>query len=47
MHTLLLEPQQIGEAAGVIRRGALLVFPTETVYGLGASAWDVEACRAI
>ncbi|NBB91314.1 MAG: threonylcarbamoyl-AMP synthase [Spirochaetes bacterium] len=47
MHTLFLGPQQIGEAAGIIRRGGLLVFPTETVYGLGASAWDAEACRAI
>ncbi|NBF41204.1 MAG: threonylcarbamoyl-AMP synthase [Spirochaetes bacterium] len=47
MQTLFLGPKQIGEAAGVIRRGGLLVFPTETVYGLGASAWDAEACRAI
>jgi L-threonylcarbamoyladenylate synthase len=47
MRTLLLEPHQIGEAAAVIRRGGLLVFPTETVYGLGASAWDNAACRRI
>jgi L-threonylcarbamoyladenylate synthase len=47
MRTLLLEPHQIGEAAAVIRRGGLLVFPTETVYGLGASAWDDAACRRI
>lgn len=47
MDTLLLEPAQIGEAAAVIRRGGLLVFPTETVYGLGASAWDAGACRRV
>jgi L-threonylcarbamoyladenylate synthase len=47
METVLLESQQIGEAAGVLRGGGLLVFPTETVYGLGASAWDASACRGI
>ena len=47
MKTLLLDSTQIGEAAAVIRRGGLLVFPTETVYGLGASAWDGEACTRI
>ena len=28
----------IREAAQVIRRGGLVAFPTETVYGLGANA---------
>src|SRR5581483_6863815 len=30
----------IAEAAAVIRRGGLVAFPTETVYGLGANARD-------
>jgi len=35
------------EAAGVIRSGGLVAFPTETVYGLGANALDGEAVRGI
>lgn len=34
-------------AAGVIRRGGTVVFPTETVYGLGASALDAKAAERI
>ncbi len=34
-------------AAEAIRRGGLVVFPTETVYGLGADATDPEAVAAI
>ena len=26
------------KAAGILRRGGLVVFPTETVYGLGGNA---------
>lgn len=37
----------IVEAADFLRRGALVVFPTETVYGLGACASNVEAVRAV
>ncbi len=33
----------IRKAAGVIRSGGLVAFPTETVYGLGANALDGEA----
>jgi L-threonylcarbamoyladenylate synthase len=34
-------------AAGVIRAGGLVAFPTETVYGLGANALDEDAARKI
>lgn len=47
--TLILEADERGlRAAGeIIRRGGLVVFPTETVYGLGANALDAEACARI
>lgn len=35
------------EAAGIIRRGGLVAFPTETVYGLGANALDEKASAKI
>jgi L-threonylcarbamoyladenylate synthase len=34
-------------AAAIIRRGGLVAFPTETVYGLGANALDAEAVAKI
>ncbi len=37
----------IRQAAGVIRRGGLVAFPTETVYGLGAHALDTQAVARI
>ncbi|HMP73728.1 MAG TPA: L-threonylcarbamoyladenylate synthase [Kiritimatiellia bacterium] len=36
-----------GVAAELIRAGGVVAFPTETVYGLGASAWNEEAVRKI
>ncbi len=33
--------------ADIIKRGGLVAFPTETVYGLGASATDAEAASKI
>jgi len=35
--------QDVTQAAEALRRGGLVAFPTETVYGLGASARDVGA----
>lgn len=37
------QPERIEEAARVIREGGLVVFPTDTVYGLGADAFNEEA----
>ncbi len=41
------EPTAIAQAAQVIRSGGLVAFPTETVYGLGASALDLKAVGRI
>ncbi|NLL37236.1 MAG: threonylcarbamoyl-AMP synthase [Fretibacterium sp.] len=35
------------EATGILRRGGLVAFPTETVYGLGANGLDASAVTAI
>jgi L-threonylcarbamoyladenylate synthase len=40
-------PEAICEAAGILRRGGLVAFPTETVYGLGADAGNPAAVRAM
>lgn len=37
----------IKDAATIIRRGGLVAFPTETVYGLGADATNSDAVAAI
>lgn len=41
------DPDAVGEAAGVIRRGGLVAFATETVYGLGADATSAAAVGRI
>lgn len=38
---------EIAEAAGVLRAGGLVAFPTETVYGLGADAEDAAAVARV
>lgn len=37
----------LAHAAGVLRHGGLVAFPTETFYGLGASATDAVAVRRV
>ncbi len=50
-HILINDPaeqaEDIRRAAGIIRAGGLVVFPTETVYGLGGDATNAEASRRI
>jgi L-threonylcarbamoyladenylate synthase len=47
--TLVLpaDADAVGRAAAVLRAGGLVAFPTETVYGLGADAWDATAVQRI
>lgn len=47
MKTIIKDISGIEEAAEIIRRGGLVAFPTETVYGLGGNALDPEASRKI
>ena len=51
-HVVKIDPQNIDstlikQASDVIRKGGLVAFPTETVYGLGANAMDPEAVTKI
>ncbi len=39
--------EEIKKAAEILRAGGLVVFPTETVYGLGANALDADAVGKI
>lgn len=39
--------ESIEIAAKAIREGGLVVFPTETVYGLGANAYSPDACLKV
>jgi L-threonylcarbamoyladenylate synthase len=41
------ERDKIKIAAEAIKKGGLVVFPTETVYGIGADAFDEKACAKI
>jgi L-threonylcarbamoyladenylate synthase len=43
MNCLPLSPDSIKQASQILRNGGLVAFPTETVYGLGADAFNSEA----
>jgi len=40
-------PDDIARAAGCLRDGGLVAFPTETVYGLGVQAFDRDAVQRL
>ena len=40
-----IDIRMIQKAGDILKRGGLVAFPTETVYGLGANALDEEAAR--
>ena len=42
-----LPPEAVQRVADVVRSGGVLAFPTDTVYGLGASGLEDGAARRI
>ena len=46
-HMLTAQQADIRKAADFLARGALVAFPTETVYGLGADATDSQAVARV
>ena len=40
-------PQNINQAAEIVKNGGLIAYPTETVYGLGADPYNAEAVQKI
>jgi len=46
-NTVHLTASDYQEAADYVRRGGLVVFPTETVYGLGADVFQAHAVESI
>ena len=47
LDTKIISEREIDTAAEIIRKGGLVIFPTETVYGLGANALDSMASAKI
>jgi len=51
-HILKIDPgnpdlSEIGKAANFLRKGKVVVFPTDTVYGIGADAYNRDAVQRI
>lgn len=47
LHLYAGNPEDVERAAQILRKGGLVAFPTETVYGLGANALDAGAVERI
>ncbi|MEM2238340.1 MAG: L-threonylcarbamoyladenylate synthase [Candidatus Caldarchaeum sp.] len=39
--------QKIEEAARIVKRGGVIVYPTDTVYGIGCNPFDVKAVQRV
>ena len=45
--TIRIATEEIGKAADILKRGGIVAFPTETVFGLGAIAFDQTAVHRV
>lgn len=42
-----IEDEKIKDSAQTLKNGGIVVFPTETVYGIGANIWDEVAVKRL
>ena len=47
VNTEIIEPDKIDRISAVLKAGGLIVYPTETLYGLGANCYSREAAKRI
>ncbi len=45
--TLILKQNEIKKAVNILKKGGIIVYPTETSYGLGCDWINKKACRKI
>ena len=45
--TVIISVEQLSEAANLVRCGDVVVFPTDTVYGVGCDPWNPDAIEAL
>ncbi|MEM9070711.1 MAG: L-threonylcarbamoyladenylate synthase [Myxococcota bacterium] len=47
IHPTHPEPRKIGKAVEILRRGGVVVYPTDTVYGLGCDIFQKKAIERV
>ena len=47
MRTLRVSRDNILTASRILRRGGLVIYPTDTVYGLGCDPFNVKAVKQV
>ena len=47
MQTIFLKPSEISKAVKILKTGGVIVYPTETSYGLGCDATNKKAIKNI
>ena len=47
IHPVTPEPRLISKVAGILRAGGIIIYPTDTVYGIGCSVEDKNAIERI
>lgn len=47
MHPVTPQGRHIARAVEVLRSGGVIIYPTDTVYGIGCSVFDTDAIRRI